>query len=300
MNHPRQPTSTARNFGFTLVELLVVIGIIALLISILLPALNAARQSANTVKCASNVRQLATALLMYASENYGRFPPETLTGVTKMEWYDQDRIGKYLPKTGTFFNNTNDPGRYSVAGPIMVCPAYAGLASNLGRCYAMNIWAACISDQMTLNGVEATYGRLWNTKTKASDRLILITEVWSPFEATVQSVDGAVLGTWRVSGSYCGIPANKPGERFGTGNPPFTSGTGWGDVSKSQLAFVDHRSSSQKAPKIVDVIGRINIAYADGHVSLKAHTDLADYTKQRSTYDSLWSPKDPAIAEGSP
>ena len=63
-----------RRIGFTLVELLVAIGIIALLISILLPALGRSRESARTVVCLSNLRQLGTATTQYVLANEGWFP----------------------------------------------------------------------------------------------------------------------------------------------------------------------------------------------------------------------------------
>ncbi len=69
--------------GFTLVELLVVISIIALLMAVLLPALNKARDQAKRIVCANNLRQLNTGLNIFANENGGQLP---LRGAVNWPW----------------------------------------------------------------------------------------------------------------------------------------------------------------------------------------------------------------------
>ena len=78
----------ARRSAFTLVELLVVIGIIGVLVALLLPTLGKARESARTVKCMSNLRQLGLATTMYCGEAKGYLPYPTTTKGEQMLWYN--------------------------------------------------------------------------------------------------------------------------------------------------------------------------------------------------------------------
>src|SRR6266567_5566463 len=84
--------------GFTLVELLVVIGIIALLISILLPALSKARESANSLKCKSQIRQIIQLMQLHANEHKGYMPLVGLLEITSGNYTTDasqvDRTGK--------------------------------------------------------------------------------------------------------------------------------------------------------------------------------------------------------------
>src|SRR5688500_6658675 len=102
-----------RGRGFSVVELLVVIGLSAVLIALLLPAVQAARRAARALECSSNLRQLTHALVIYTNENRGYFPPNT--GDEQLFWYQKSMIGRTIPSPITL----PDGG---IAGGAMRCP----------------------------------------------------------------------------------------------------------------------------------------------------------------------------------
>jgi prepilin-type N-terminal cleavage/methylation domain-containing protein/prepilin-type processing-associated H-X9-DG protein len=149
-----------RKAGFTLVELLVVIGIIAVLVAILLPVLSRARENANRIACMSNLRQIGNAFFMYTGDNKGWFPCVAVFGNTlgypngtAPAGYPADWIG--WPEDWIVWRNKQPGDRLLGAivkylgnpnsGKVMICPSdnpeWRAIANGVGYypySYAMN------------------------------------------------------------------------------------------------------------------------------------------------------------------
>lgn len=152
--------------GFTLVELLVVIGVIALLIGLLMPALAMARRASTQAQCASNLRQWAIAVNMYAQQNGGFLPRRgqgiqpTATLSNYDDWFNE------LPPliAQQTYQNLVAAGQMPQEGAnnIWICPELYGAANQSGNLfgYAMNmalsVRSAAYPDRIEKVGSTAT------------------------------------------------------------------------------------------------------------------------------------------------
>lgn len=134
--------------GFTLVELLVVIAIIGVLVALLLPAVQAAREAARRTQCVNNLRQLALGMLNFESA-YGGFPAAALSWEAADyidkgpgTWYDDhgwySQMGAFIEEQAwydlidfevSFSHEINDPARRTFV-PLFACPSDIGLQRN--------------------------------------------------------------------------------------------------------------------------------------------------------------------------
>ena len=245
--------------GFTLVELLVVIGIIAVLIGILLPTLSRAREAANRTRCAANLQQLGVGFLQYATENRGYFPaaarnnflwPEDWLHWTPGRDLRQSALARVFPR-----------GR--LTEQLLRCPADPVEAhvtiGSLGGArypfsYTMNAFLECRLPNV--DGLAMTYFRraVKLTRVRASSEKALLVE-----ESEVTINDGATAMVGFV---------------FPIGAPPVAGPTDWLAVRHDTAVVRPDKVGAAAGSPIPNAARRGNVAFADGHVRFATRAEI--------------------------
>lgn len=143
-----------RRDGFTLVELLVVIGIIAVVMAILLPSLSRARETAKRIKCLSNMRQLGAAVMAYTVDNEGHFP-------RLGSWHPQGQPGSYTGLLLKYHGKAGVPELYN-------CPADDPQTHSYPYCYTANwhiFWYSTTTSIRSMSQIK-----------RSSDKIMIIDE----------------------------------------------------------------------------------------------------------------------------
>jgi prepilin-type N-terminal cleavage/methylation domain-containing protein len=248
--------------AFTLVELLVVIGVIAVLISLLLPALNKARQSATRVKCMSNMRQYGLAVRMYANDNDDYYPsywyPENLDasqrtapepavwGQTYFQcgWNYRLGMGKYLSfawntyalRQGPFWCPTDDKT------PIDPTFLWTNQVPSLSS-YRINIYASTNSGAPIAYPGPTSGGRYYPIYPPTKIAQSPVREVYGMRKRQLAPIAVCAVGMY--------IP-------WGQSDPSdiWTGGVGWDLVDPSNTKRTSRHARDGSRP----------VLYSDGHV----------------------------------
>jgi len=268
--------------AFTLVELLVVIGIIAVLIAILLPALNAARRQSRLIACASNMRQIATACLMYCGDNKGYLPERYEAGQEPINYATA--------------NSPGDENNYLYMWNSGTVPPYYG--TNIGQLcvtgYLANFNPANFFATNPATGVAYCY----------DNKLVPIR-----FDPGVDPLDVELQSPWAFNGNYYLNP-----------HWAYTTATGKWPGNNATIAKTDQVSQYNRISQysnyrclvceLIYTIGVIphrsssgtaanwNLAYADGHVDTVHDTNLLTYPGVRFPYTYTGSGSPTAVGGG--
>lgn len=259
----------AKKRAFTIVELLVVIGIIAVLMSFLLPVLSGARKKAQTAVCANNLRQMGTAWQMYASSQNGlscpaRLPtyngPESIYDVGegpqyRPRWYDL--LGAQIKKYATKNPKQQEDDSWTISETFFLCPTNADWDNSRNYTYGYN------------------YQFLGNARFKPNGTYINYPVKTSRIKPanTIMATDAMGTAAGHPRTSRAGYYRDGTKDIFALGNK------GWALDPPRLTANADYADPQQRAPQNRSGPDprhqrKFNAVFCDGHVELVAPQDV--------------------------
>jgi prepilin-type processing-associated H-X9-DG protein/prepilin-type N-terminal cleavage/methylation domain-containing protein len=245
--------------AFTLVELLVVIGIISVLMGILLPVLGKVRQQSAGTKCANNLRQLATGWTLYADVNQGiscpgRLPrfPISVYGMGDDEqyrprWYEL--LGAVVKKYAAQFPKPIEDDSWTIQNELFLCPTTPEWRNSRNYAYGYN------------------YQFLGNARPRPDGR-------WISYPVRASSIKAAeTVMAMDSLGTAAGKPASRRSAYYldGTRDPYALGNKGWALdpprlTAKSDYADPERRNPEDRSGPDPRHGGKVNVAFCDGHV----------------------------------
>ena len=240
---PCHRTPGRRQGAFTLVEILVVAGILAVLLAMLLPMLSGAREAARQAQCASNLRQIVTAAIAYGQQNKGYWPPAHIDYLTTnlRRWH-----GRRASSAAAFEMTPDSPlTPYLQTKQIKQCPDFEPVARN--------------GFEQSCGGYG--YNNHYLGSSQAEPRLAALSigpQEWDRLVGNVPARQAAIKRpSVKVAFADAAIAAPDLIE-YSFLEPPTTA---WGPSSPSM--HFRHGGGNGKVA---------NVAWADGHVSAEAFT----------------------------
>lgn len=321
----RDRQATIRRPGFTLVELLVVIAIIGVLVALLLPAVQKARESARLMQCSNNMKQMGLAHLNYASA-HGHLPngmsldidagcpSEGCRGWTHihhtLDFFEEGALEDKLDFDFDggwlyFFRSLSAEEKENMRSasiPALLCPSHTKWEENYGigqrrdyyGCFGAKGHSAYVSRNPALNGTQPLIGV---NGTVADDGLLFVNS-----HIALEQVGDGASKTVLAGESFFGTRYSAPGYNTCTGGPPvwFQGGSG-----KSNPAGVGYaralrgavkpinavtdclvRSEENEVPFGSQHIGGCQFVFGDGHVQFVTEDIDFDIYQAVATRDS--------------